>query len=407
MLLFQSFTRISTVGSTKCQLCNDVDVTQLAQRVISNSDFPELETDASYYIWLCESCGYIFQTTNLTSRDLECYYQKYAFNFSINDTSSVSSLVQTERSEKAQKRFEFIKPYLDDAKHHSILEIGCGDGALLSLFKRDGVHLLGSELNRSHHDVCKNNGIEIVDFGLEKVDEKIKSGVDVIIMSHVLEHIPNPKKFLMKLKEYTSGIDSLLFIEVPNEMEVASPNNFSLEHVSYFFSPVLSKLLDDCGFDVLVQEKVCYETTPPSLRFLCVPKRDKSLAILLETYKEDLRQKMRQFEATFQSNKVEKLRERKVALFGGGSYAIDFIQFSGISPSVIFDNNPSKSGSYLADIIVQPISKADEYNFDVLIVTSWGSANEIVRQLNGISALKDIEIIKIRDLILDSDIPSC
>jgi len=390
------------VNKSGCQLCKGAELIQLERRTVSKSDFPELEMDASYYIWLCEKCGYIFQTTSLSGRDLECYYQKYAFNFSIDESSCISSQVQTEREKKAKSRFDFISYYINTEAHNKFLEIGCGDGALLSLFNAKGVSLMGSELNRSHHEACRNRGIEIVEFCPDKVDTRIEQGVDVVIMSHVLEHIKNPKQFLEKLSGFMSGHSSLLFVEVPDEAQVASPNNFSLEHVSYFFQPVLAKLLQDSGFDVILQERANYETTPPSLRFLCVPKGEKRLALLLDSYKQDLRDKTSTFEATFKSTKMNELKRKSVALFGGGSYAVDLMQYSGIKPSVIFDNNPSKSGLHLGGVSIQPVSEADEYIFDSVIITSWGSASEIESQLSVMPRFKGVEIIRIRDLILEA-----
>ena len=386
-----------------CQICDGKKTTKLERRVISNSDFPELKKDASYYIWLCEECGYVFQTTDLSDEDLENYYQKYAFNFSIGESPNIATLVQTERLEKAKKRFEFIQPYLKPGEHTRLLEIGCGDGKLLSLFRGEGVTLLGSELNRAHHGACKSQGIEIVELGPDFVDPKIQKGVDAIFMSHVLEHIPNPKEFLDKLRGFMSGSHSLLFIEVPDEMQVASPNNFSLEHVSYFFQPVLAKLIQDCGFEILVQERVRYETTPPSLRFLCVPKEEQSLSLLLDSYRKDLDEKMSTFKAAFQSKRIAELKQKKVALFGGGGYAIDLIQLSDLKPEVIFDNNPSKAGASLAGVLIQPVSKADDYVFDTLIITSWGSANEMERQLSTIPRFQNVEIIKIRSLLPEKE----
>ncbi len=225
------------VNKSCCQLSKGSKLIQLERRTVSKSDFPELEMDDLYYIWLCEKCGYIFQTTSLSDRDLECYYQKYAFNFPMYDPYCISSRVQTERDKKAKNRFDFINHYINTEAHNKFLEIGCGDGALLSLFNAKGVSLMGSELNRSHHEACRNRGVEIVEFGPDKVDTRIEQGIDVVIMSHVLEHIKNPKQFLEKLSGFMSGHSSLLFVEVPDEAQVASPNNFSLEHVSYFSNP--------------------------------------------------------------------------------------------------------------------------------------------------------------------------
>lgn len=387
-----------------CMVCGGCEVLELERKYIRESGFSEFDNSALYYIWLCNTCGYVFQNTNLSNSDLNAYYQKYAFNFHTENSTDISRFVQSERIEKAKSRFEFIQPYLNKDQHLNFLEIGCGDGKLLSLFKQEGTTLLGCELNKAHHKACQSLGIDIVELSSDFVDPKIQAGVDVVLMSHVLEHIPNPRSFLSKLHSLMSGSCSLLYIEVPDEMQIVSPNNFSLEHVSYFFQPVLAKLLQDCGFHILLQDRVTYETTPPSLRFICTPKGERELSLLLGSYQNDLLRKKNSFVATFRSDRVIALKQNKVALFGGGDYAVNFIELSGIVPVVIFDNNPNKAGVSLAGVTIQPVTNAADYVFDTLVITSWGSASEIEKQLNNNSCFENVNIIKIQSLIPKTEV---
>lgn len=95
-----------------------------------------------------------------------------------------------------------------------VLDIGCGLGELLSIFKENNWETLGIEFNPFASNFAKENfGINVVNRSIYDFDEKDK--FDVIMMWGVMEHLHNPLSILDKCRSLLSE-NSLLVIEVPS-----------------------------------------------------------------------------------------------------------------------------------------------------------------------------------------------
>lgn len=119
----------------------------------------------------------------------------------------------------------------------SILEIGCGKGAFLDLLLADG------------HDA---RGIDPAYEGESRhiIRRHFEPGLgirgDAIIMRHVLEHIPEPLKFLELIREANGG-NGRIYIEVPClEWILQNKAWFDVfyEHVNYFRLEDFSRMFD-------------------------------------------------------------------------------------------------------------------------------------------------------------------
>lgn len=124
-----------------------------------------------------------------------------------------------------------IAEVLEISKRHftgmHILEIGCGKGAFLEVLLGSGFDAQGVDPSYegiSEHIVRKEFNATL---GLQG---------DAIVMRHVLEHIPEPVKFLNEIKNSNGG-KGLIYIEVPCfDWILTSHAWFDIfyEHVNYF-----------------------------------------------------------------------------------------------------------------------------------------------------------------------------
>ena len=106
----------------------------------------------------------------------------------------------------------YIKRYLksDD----TILDFGCGFGQLIIALKNLNLdNVYGYDINREAEDYCKSKNINIF-----KSLSDISIKFDVIIMSHVLEHIKKDEiiETLKYIRENLLKPQGKLFIIVPN-----------------------------------------------------------------------------------------------------------------------------------------------------------------------------------------------
>jgi 2-polyprenyl-3-methyl-5-hydroxy-6-metoxy-1,4-benzoquinol methylase len=100
-----------------------------------------------------------------------------------------------------------------------VIEIGCGTGLSLKYLKEHGAtETVGVELRSDVADAAKNNGGVDRVFNLNFVEDDIPESeglFDTVILSHVLEHFPDPNFILNKIKKHLN-LNARILIALPN-----------------------------------------------------------------------------------------------------------------------------------------------------------------------------------------------
>lgn len=146
-----------------------------------------------------------------------------------------------------------------------ILDVGCGPGFFLLHGKQRGWDTLGIEPSVQAASHARSLGLEVEeDFLGEHLAPRLGK-FDVIHMSEVLEHIPNPPEILRLVGNYLLHPGGLLCVVAPNDYNpfqlalrtacsydpwwVAPPH-----HINYFDFDSLARLFTACGFEVVWRE---------------------------------------------------------------------------------------------------------------------------------------------------------
>lgn len=142
---------------------------------------------------------------------------------------------------------EFIWKEEGSIADKKVLEIGCGNGYLLYELKKQGAHVYGIEPGAHGLEGRKKYGVPILNdfFRVDKITEKY----DIIIFYAVLEHMPDPEKFLGDVKSILKA-GGKIFLSVPNCEPYIQAGDISLlihEHWSYFTKDTLEALAINCG----------------------------------------------------------------------------------------------------------------------------------------------------------------
>ena len=74
-------------------------------------------------------------------------------------------------------------------KPNSVIDVGCGTGALLAQLKQNGLELGGLEYSDAGIARCRERGINVRKFDLEK-EETIEGSWDLTVSFEVAEHLP-------------------------------------------------------------------------------------------------------------------------------------------------------------------------------------------------------------------------
>lgn len=151
---------------------------------------------------------------------------------------------------RANSQFEYVKDFSG-----SVLDVGAGKGITGLLFAKKGYSVSVLEPDKQNiSQLQKNDNITTYNGNFENIE--ISEKFDIIVLSHVLEHVVDIKKFLNSLKKILTN-KGIIFIEVPNcknEHELLDSINKS-PHLSHFNMNCLKKLLE-----ILEFESVKYNT---------------------------------------------------------------------------------------------------------------------------------------------------
>ncbi|NRB18916.1 MAG: methyltransferase domain-containing protein [Rhodobacteraceae bacterium] len=116
-----------------------------------------------------------------------------------------------------------------------LVEVGCGKGDFLELAEAT------SHFDCIGYDETYSGSNPKIEKRYLVVGDKIEC--DIVVLRHVLEHIPQPQNFLKMLKSIFGEAD--IYIEVPNLDWILKNNTFfdiTYEHVNYFSQKALADL---------------------------------------------------------------------------------------------------------------------------------------------------------------------
>jgi len=138
-------------------------------------------------------------------------------------------------------------------KISSVLDVGCGKGAWLNIFKEFGCDTFGTEYNDDFKTFVSSVGHTMLDGGLFPIVRKDQK-FDLIIFTEVIEHIQNPNEVLSYFNSILSN-DGLIFITTPNFSAIERhflrgkwKNVMYPEHLSYYTPATLNRILKKTSY---------------------------------------------------------------------------------------------------------------------------------------------------------------
>lgn len=209
-------------------------------------------TKETFTIVKCADCKLAFTNPRPKESDLGKYYESEEYISHSNNTEGWFNLLyQRARSINIKSKLQTIgKP------KGNLLEIGSGTGELLKTCKNEGWNITGIEPNNTaRENAKKNHNLDLIE-SLDNVNLENKSQ-DVIMMWHVLEHVPN-------LKETTLKLNSLL--KDNGKLIIAVPNHKSYDaayykeswaaydvprHLLHFNKETMALSLKSAGFEII------------------------------------------------------------------------------------------------------------------------------------------------------------
>jgi 2-polyprenyl-3-methyl-5-hydroxy-6-metoxy-1,4-benzoquinol methylase len=198
----------------------------------------------------CENCGLIYQSLEESqAANPEFYRKTYRKIYqSFEEPTDKDLWVQNKRAEHL---VGLVHDHLSDFPKR-VLDIGASAGILLHQMRQTfGCDVLGVEPGDAYRAYAQENGINMLDSLdalLASKDEKF----DLISMSHVLEHLPDPVNELIKMRSELLNVAGHMLIEVPN---FYAHDSYELAHLTCFTPHTLKEMLEQAGFKVIFMKK--------------------------------------------------------------------------------------------------------------------------------------------------------
>lgn len=191
----------------------------------------------------CERCGH-GQIANVIDPEVlygNCY--KTRTSTSASATAAVDMFIK------------FINSILGNKRIGTIVEIGCNDLYMLNKLKCRAEKLYGIDpIFKDKKKSIEDEQIKVIGDFFENINVKdICFKMDVVLSSHTLEHIDDPKKLLKKMLENSSA-ETLFFFQFPGLESLIKDSHFDQvfhQHLNYFSLKSVIYMLDDVGAELI------------------------------------------------------------------------------------------------------------------------------------------------------------
>jgi len=231
-------------NNIKCSICDSIcDSLDFKFKNSVTSDNRFIKKDISYSY--CNNCDYIFVDYDKRI-DLEKFYQK-EYNFLLDSDEVEPEIDGVKYSEYLVTFFaEYIKH-----ENKNFLDIGAGKGNLIETFykKFKNLNFFAIEPSSAYIKLNEKKYIKEKYHGFFNNDVFKNTKFDYITLVEVLEHVSNPKTFLLSICEIMNE-ESLMLIEVPNFKNHKS-DLLTIDHLSLFTESNLIYLFNKCGLEVV------------------------------------------------------------------------------------------------------------------------------------------------------------
>lgn len=177
-----------------CPLCSGIDIFKVSY------------LNSPYRLGTCIKCGLGYVLPRPTEAELSVAYSNFDNNMAQRRFSD------SETKKMARPLVTQIKAHAPMAKN--IIEIGTSTGYLLHGLQQYGYEVAGSDLSAASVLLAKNQyGLSV--FNSAWPEAELKGSADVLLLSHIIEHVIEPRVFLAMAGKFLKP-GGIIIIATPN-----------------------------------------------------------------------------------------------------------------------------------------------------------------------------------------------
>jgi 2-polyprenyl-3-methyl-5-hydroxy-6-metoxy-1,4-benzoquinol methylase len=269
------------LSSQACQLCGSDNFVTIAER-----DRYSLPVRTC----ICRQCGLLMTNPLMRGQDYADFYQNHYT--SLYDGFQYSPTEFFSNQQAAGKRLHDVVGNYVDLKNLRVAEVGCAAGGILYYFSGFCKEVVGCDYGTDFMTYGKTRGLKLLVGGVETLREERP---DVIIYSHVLEHIYDVNNELRTVADILPS-EGLLIVDVPGLFNVRTSYESDFlkylqnAHLMHFTAETLTALTSKHGFSKVYVDERCIgifrkTTTTKSPKVIVDGAHLKTMEFLLRTEK--------------------------------------------------------------------------------------------------------------------------
>jgi SAM-dependent methyltransferase len=316
---------------------------------------------------------------------------------------------------------ETYRKYLDWFADHTgvrpgqkVLDIGCNDGTQLDMFKKRGALTWGVDPAENLHALSsKNHAVHLGYFG-----SSYDPGVtfDIVNAQNVFAHQRDPLDVLLNCKRLT-GPGSRIYIQT-SQADMVLNGEFDTiyhEHINFFNTFSFQKLAERAGLVLTDVRKTDIHGTsymfvlthgdPPSETVRDMISQEEARGLYrVETYERWAGACM-----AFRQRIRDRLEGRYIVAYGAAAKGNTLLNFVGVTPVCIVDDNPMKQGRFSPGrkSPVVPRSHLQDLPADQAITfvpLAWNLFVEIKSQILALRSYPLDEFVNLKDYFVSNEL---
>ncbi len=351
---------------------------------------------------ICKDCGFIFQSKTVEPSEMKNYYKKSIVAF--------DNLYKPTRDKvkSVNRHINIIKDEMS-VFPKSVLEISCLNSYVLKQFKKNGTKIIeGLEPSKIVANGLKNKEkIKIHNTSIEKFN--FKKSYDLIILTHVLEHLFDPLNVLKKCFKSQKN-DQYVLLEVPlfDNIESYPNGTFFLEHLSYFSENNFLKLVELSGYKTVYISKTFESTVLPFITVVAKKseKKNKNGNLWFNDFKsfknfqlkDNSKIKIQNKDFRKQNNNLKKFlrinnslwskinkrinkfdKKKSIYIYGAGFHGSQLLFYTDIEKKFtiegFIDSSKAKDGGYIGKYkIFNPFSNKIKLSSNIVICSNYSES---------------------------------
>lgn len=236
-------------GIQACPICRATAANEVQRQNLRLAGLGQIEIGFGY----CEACGHIYQVRPAPAHVLDRHYAAFS-NYTCFDVEAARKAPPSPLTKRLLALAEVHAP-----KRGLAYEVGCATGPHLAHFRNAGWTVAGCDPSaKACAQALTVHGTE-VDCTDEAEALPARSSLDLVLFSHVLEHVTDPRSALLRARESLSE-EGVVLLEVPCAIapHLLPPGWLTFEHLHYFSEGALLRLLESVGLAPL-ELRVAFE----------------------------------------------------------------------------------------------------------------------------------------------------